>query len=322
MPDAELLREARAGRLRQPAVLDVQVARMLRDPKSAALVENFAGQWLQFKNIDVVRPDMERFPQFDDGLRLAMRRETELFIQDVVRNDRSVLDLLTANDTFVNERLARFYGIPNVTGPEFRRVDISGTPRGGGILSQASVLTVSSYSTRTSPVLRGKWILENLLNAPPPAPPPGVPPLDESKAGQSATLRKQMEEHRKNAVCASCHSRMDPLGFGLENFNAIGAWRTEDGKFPVDASGALPDGRSFSGPAELKTLLKQDRDIFTRAVTEKLLIYALGRGLERYDRPTAGAIAAQVASHDYRFSALVTGIVNSLPFQKRGDAAK
>ena len=301
----------------QPSLLKAQVLRMLRDPKSSRLVENFAGQWLQFKNIDVVRPDLERFPQFDDGLRQAMRRETELFIEDLVRNDRSILDLLDANYTFVNERLARFYGIPGVTGPDFQRVDVSGTERGGGILSQASVLTVSSYSTRTSPVLRGKWVLENLLNAPPPAPPPGVPPLDDSKTGQSATLRMQMEEHRKNPACASCHSKMDPLGFGLENFNAIGEWRTEDGKFPVDASGVLPDGRSFRTPAELKVLLKQDRDIFARALTEKLLIYALGRGLERYDRPTVAGITAQLPSEEYRFSTLVLGIVNSLPFQMR-----
>jgi hypothetical protein len=321
MPDAELLREARLGRLRQTAVLNAQVVRMLRDAKASALVENFAGQWLQFKNIDVVRPDLERFPMFDDGLRQAMRRETELFIQDIIRNDRSFLDLLDANYTFVNERLARFYGIPGISGPEFRRVDVSGTERGGGVLAHASVLTVSSYSTRTSPVLRGKWILENLLNAPPPAPPPGVPPLDEAKAGQSATLRQQMEEHRKSPACASCHSRMDPLGFGLENFNAIGAWRTEDGKFPVDASGALPDGRSFRTPAELKGLLKQDRDVFARALTEKLLIYALGRGLERYDRPTVAGIVAQLPAKDYRFSALVSGIVDSLPFQMKSGAA-
>ncbi len=317
MPDAELLNAARQGRLRQPSVLKAQVQRMLRDPKASALVENFAGQWLQFKNIDVVRPDLERFPQFDDGLRQAMRRETELFIEDLIRNDRGILNFLDADYTFLNERLARFYGIPGITGPEFRRVDVSGTERGGGILSQASVLTVSSYSTRTSPVLRGKWVLENLLNAPPPAPPPGVPPLDDSKTGQSATLRMQMEEHRKSPVCASCHSRMDPLGFGLENFNAIGAWRTEDGKFPVDASGVLPDGRSFKTPAELKVLLKQDRDTFARALTEKLLIYALGRGLERYDRPTVAEITAQLPSGEYRFSTLVLGIVSSLPFQMR-----
>jgi hypothetical protein len=317
MPDRELLDAARLGKLRQPAALRAEVIRMLRDPKSSALVENFAGEWLQIRNVDVVRPDLERFPQFDDGLRQAMRRETDTFIQDLIHNDRSILNLIDADYTFVNERLARFYGITGVTGPEFRRVDVSNTARGGGILSQASVLTVSSYSTRTSPVLRGKWVLENLLNAPPPAPPPGVPPLDDSKTGRSASLRQQMEEHRKNPTCASCHSRMDPLGFGLENFNAIGAWRTEDGNFPIDASGKLPDGRTFRTPAELKALLKQDRDVFARAMTEKLLIYALGRGLERYDRPTVTAITGQLPAQDYRFSALVMAIVNSLPFQNR-----
>ena len=317
MPDEELLNSARLGKLCHPTELNSQVIRMLRDPKASALVENFAGQWLQFKNIDVVRPDLERFPVFDEGLRQAMRRETELFIEDIVRNDHSVLDLLDAKYTFVNERLARFYSIPNVTGPEFRRVDVSGMERGGGILSQASILTISSYSTRTSPVLRGKWVLENLLNAPVPAPPPGVPTLDESKSGLTASLRTQMEEHRKNTTCASCHSRMDPLGFGLENFNAIGAWRTEDGKFPVDASGTLPDGRTFRTPAELKVLLRQDRDVFARALTEKLLIYAVGRGVERYDRPTIAEIAARLPAQDYKFSTLVSGIVNSLPFQMR-----
>jgi hypothetical protein len=226
------------------------------------------------------------------------------------------MELLDANYTFLNERLARFYGIPGVTGPDFRRVDVSGTPRGGGVLAHASVLTVSSYSTRTSPVLRGKWILENLYNAPPPAPPPGVPPLEEAKAG-AGTLRQQMEEHRKNPACASCHASMDPLGFGLENFNAIGAWRTEDGKFPVDASGSLPDGRSFQTPSELKALLKADREAFVRGLTEKLLMYAIGRGIERYDRPAVAAIAASLQSRDYKFSELVLGIVNSLPFQMR-----
>ena len=246
-----------------------------------------------------------------------MRRETELFIDNIFRNDGSVIELLDANYTFLNERLARFYGIAGVSGPDFRRVDVSGTPRGGGILAQASVLTASSYSTRTSPVLRGKWILENLLNAPPPAPPADVPPLDATKAGESGTLRQQMEEHRKNPACASCHSRMDPLGFGLENFNAIGAWRTEEGKFPVDASGSLPDGRSFHGPAELKAILKADRDPFVRCITEKLLTYALGRGLERYDRPIVTEIAAKLPARDYRFSQLVLEIVNSLPFQMK-----
>jgi hypothetical protein len=316
-PDAELLRVASESRLKQPAVLSAQVRRMLRDAKSRALVENFAGQWLQFKNIDVMKPDLERFPVFDESLRLAMRRETELFIENIIREDGSVLEFLDANYTFLNERLARFYGIPGVTGPEFRRVDVSATNRGGGILSHGSILTVSSYSTRTSPVLRGKWILENLLNAPPPPPPPSVPALDDTKVGQAGTLRQQMEEHRKNPACASCHSRMDPLGFGLENFDAIGSWRTEDGKFPVDASGALPDGRSFKTPAELKALLKQEKEAFIRGLTEKLLTYALGRGVERFDRPVVAAITTRLPAHNYRFSQLVMEIVNSMPFQMR-----
>jgi hypothetical protein len=316
-PDAELLRLAGARQLKLPAVLDAQVRRMLKDVKSQALVENFAGQWLQFKNIDVLRPDGEKFPQFDEFVRDSMRRETELFIDNIFRNDGSILEILDADYTFLNERLARFYGIKGVTGPEFRRVDMSGTQRGGGILAQGSILTISSYSTRTSPVLRGKWILENLLNAPPPPPPPSVPALDDTQVGQSASLRQQMEAHRKNPVCASCHSRMDPLGFGLENFDAIGSWRTEDGKFAVDATGSLPGGRSFNGPKELKALLKEDRDAFVRGVTEKLLTYALGRGLERFDRPVVASIAAKLPARNYRFSELVIGIVNSLPFQNR-----
>jgi hypothetical protein len=290
---------------------------MLRDPKSFALVENFGGQWLQFRNIDVVRPDPGQFPAFDDSLRLAMRRETELFLDSLVRNDGSLLEILDARYSFLNERLARFYGIPGITGPEFRRVDMSQTTRGGGVLAHGSLLTVTSYSTRTSPVLRGKWILETLLNAPPPAPPPGVPPLEEAKAGTNATLRQQMDAHRKNPACSSCHSRMDPLGFGLENFNAIGSWRTQDGTAPVDSSGSLPDGRSFRTPGELKQILLADRGAFVRGVTEKMLIYALGRGLEPYDRPTVASIVKEVEAKDYRFSAQVTAIVESLPFQMR-----
>ena len=316
-PDAELLRLAGERRLKQPTVLAAQVRRMLRDPKSRALVENFAGQWLQFRNIDAMKPDGERFPDFDESLRHSMRRETELFVESIVRQDGSILSFLDANYTFLDERLARFYGVPGVTGPEFRRVDMTGTNRGAGILAQGSILTISSYSTRTSPVVRGKWILENLLNAPPPPPPPSVPALDDTKVGQSASLRQQLEAHRKNPTCASCHSRMDPLGFGLENFDAIGAWRTEDGNFPVDASGSLPGGRSFTGPIELKALLKEDRDAFVRGLTEKLLTYALGRGLERFDRPAVATITAKLPSQDYRFSELVLGIARSLPFQMR-----
>ncbi len=317
MPDAELMRVAGQGRLRRPAVLEAQVRRMLKDPKSSALVENFGGQWLQFRNIDVVRPDSEKFPQFDESLRRSMRRETELFFDHIVRQDRSILEFLDAPYTFLDERLARFYGVPGVSGAEFRQVDVSGTKRGGGLLAQASILTISSYATRTSPVLRGKWILENLLNAPPPPPPPAVPALDDTKIGQSMTMRQQLEEHRKNPVCASCHSKMDPLGFGLENLNAIGAWRDEDGKLPIDASGSLPGGREFKGPVQLKSLLLQDRDAFVAGVTEKLLIYALGRGLERYDRPVLGAIQRKLAAADYRFSQLVLEIVNSYPFENR-----
>ena len=246
-----------------------------------------------------------------------MRRETELFLENVIQNDRSVLELLDADYTFLNERLARFYGIAGVMGPEFRKVDMSKSSRGGGVLAHASVLTVSSYSTRTSPVLRGKWILENLLNAPPPPPPPSVPPLDDSKIGSTGTLRQQMEVHRKNPACASCHSLMDPLGFGLENFNAIGAWRTEDGKFPVDAKGTLPDGKSFSNPRELKAILKTNRDPFIAGLTEKLLTYALGRGLERFDKPAMAAIARNATDQEFKFSALILAIVNSLPFEER-----
>jgi len=317
MPDEELMRVAGERRLRQPAVLEAQVRRMLKDEKARALVQNFAGQWLQFRNIDVVHPDPQKFPDFDESLRHSMKRETELFAENIIRQDSSVLDFLDADYTFLNERLARFYGIPGITGPEFRRVDMSGTKRGGGVLAQAGILTISSYATRTSPVLRGKWILENLLNAPPPPPPPAVPALDDTKVGESASLRQQMEAHRKSAVCASCHSKMDPLGFGLENLNAIGQWRDVDGKFPVDASGSLPGGRSFQGPNELKTLLLSDRDAFVAGLTEKLLTYALGRGLERFDRPALKSIEAALPSQKYRFSQLVLGVVNSLPFQMK-----
>ncbi len=320
-PDAELLWLAAGDQLRKPAVLAAQVQRMLRDPKSKALVENFAGQWLQFKNIDVMKPDPERFKDFDESLRYAMRRETEHFLQNIVSRDGSVLDILDADYTYLNERLARFYGIPGITGPEFRRVDMSKNQRGGGILAHASILTISSYSTRTSPVLRGKWILENLLNAPPPPPPPSVPALDDTKVGQSASLRQQMEAHRKSPACASCHARMDPLGFGLENFDAVGAWRDVDGKFPVDASGSLPGNRLFHGPVELKKLLKNDRDAFVRGLTDKLFTYALGRGLERYDRALVAAMADKAPSQNYRFSQLVLEIVNSYPFQMRRNSS-
>jgi len=317
MPDDELLGLADNRALRKPDVLTAQVRRMLKSEKAQALVENFGGQWLELRKLESAKPDRERFPEFEEYLRMSMRRETEIFFEYIVRQDRAVTDFIDADYTFLNERMARFYKIPNVTGTEFRKVSLAGNAQRGGVLTQASVLTVSSYATRTSPVLRGKWILDNILNAPPPPPPPDVPNLDEAKIGSSMTLRQQLEEHRKNATCAACHSRMDPLGFGLENFNAIGQWRVQDGKFPVDSSGTLPDGRSFEGPQALKDILKGDRDAFTRGLTEKLLTYALGRGPERYDRPVIKRIAARVAANEYRFSSLALEIVNSLPFQYR-----
>ena len=320
MPDASLRHAADTGTLRNPAVLAAQVKRMLRDPKSNALAENFGGQWLQFRALESVTRDRERFPDFEDYLRYSMRRETELFVEDVIRQDRKVLDFIDGKYSFVNERLARHYGIPDVTGPEFRRVDLSGTPR-GGVLTQASVLTVSSYATRTSPVLRGRWVLDNLLDAPPPEPPPDVPNLNESEIGTAASMREQLELHRKDPTCASCHRRMDPLGFGLENFDAVGAWRTKDGKFPIDATGTLPDGRSFNGPEELRSILRADHQAFEHCLTAKLLTYALGRGLERYDKRTVSGIVGRLPEREYRFSGLILEIVNSLPFQSRRAAS-
>jgi hypothetical protein len=316
MPDDALRAVADAGTLRDPAVLGAQVRRMLRDPKARALAEQFGGQWLQFRALESLTRNRERFPDFEDYLRVSMRRETELFLDYVIREDRSIFDFIDARYSFLNERLARHYGIAGVSGPEFRRVDLTGTPR-GGVLTQGSVLTVSSYATRTSPVLRGKWILDNLLNAPPPAPPADVPNLDEGTIGTAASMRKQLEAHRKDPTCASCHRRMDPLGFGLENFDAVGAWRTMDGKFPIDATGYLPDGEEFNGPDELRGILTRQRETFARALTSKLLTYALGRGLERYDTPTVKQIAARLPARNYRFSALVLEIVKSLPFQQQ-----
>jgi hypothetical protein len=316
MPDEALRRVADAGTLRNPGVLTAQVRRMLKDPKASALAENFGGQWLEFRALESTTRDRDRFPDFEDYLRLSMRRETELFVDHVIRDDRSILDFIDGRYSYVNERLARHYGIAGVTGPEFRRVDLSATPR-SGVLTHGSVLTVSSYATRTSPVLRGKWVLDNLLNAPPPPPPADVPNLDEAAIGTEASLREQLEMHRKDAICASCHRRMDPLGFGLENFDAVGAWRSMDGKFPIDATGTLPDGDSFKGPVELSAILEAEREPFARGLTSKLMTYALGRGMERYDTRTIKLIASRLPARDYKFSALVLEIVNSLPFQSR-----
>jgi Protein of unknown function (DUF1592)/Protein of unknown function (DUF1588)/Protein of unknown function (DUF1585)/Protein of unknown function (DUF1587)/Protein of unknown function (DUF1595)/Ca-dependent carbohydrate-binding module xylan-binding/Planctomycete cytochrome C len=316
-PDDELWRTAVSGSLRSGDTLDKQVRRMLRDPKAQALVENFAGQWLQLRNLRSLNPDRGRFPNFDDKLREAMIRETELFFGAVMRGDSSILDLIDSDFTYVNERLARHYGIAGIKGEQFRRVKLKGRER-GGLVTQASILTVTSNPTRTSPVKRGRWVLEQLLGTPPPPPPPNVPVLtDDSKALTAATLRLRMEQHRSKASCAVCHNKLDPLGFGLENFDAIGGWRDQDGGVTVDSSGKLPSGESFRGPGELKAVLKAHRSDFTRCLTEKMLTYALGRGLEEYDRCAVEQIVKSLESNRYRFSALVLGIVKSDPFQKR-----
>jgi mono/diheme cytochrome c family protein len=317
MPDAALSAAADRGVLRQPVVLAAQVKRMLADPRSETLGEHFAGQWLQVRALESALPDREKFPDFDHYLRTSMRRETELFVAAIVREDRSILDFLDGKFTFLNERLARHYGIDGVAGNDFRRVALPVDGVRGGVITQASVLTVSSYATRTSPVLRGRWILDNILAAPPPEPPPDIPNLDEKGVGTATSVRQQLEQHRADPTCASCHKRMDPLGFGLENFDAIGSWRTMDGTVPIDSSGTLPDGRSFSGPKELRAILRTERDAFTRAITGKLMTYALGRGLERTDRRELKKMAAAIAADRYRFSSVVLQIVNSPAFQMR-----
>jgi hypothetical protein len=321
IPDDDLLSAAAAGTLRKPAVLKAQIVRMLNDPKSSRLAENFAGQWLETRRLESIRPDPQKFPEFDDYLRFSMRRETELFFENIVHQDAPILDFLDGHYSFLNQRLAQLYQVPGVAGPEFRKVDFTRSPPAsgprGGVLTQAGVLTVSSYANRTSVVLRGKWILQELLDAAPPPPPPDVPILDEAAIGKSMSLRQQMEKHRTNPVCASCHSMMDPLGFGLENYNAIGKWRTQDGAFPVDASGKLPGGRTFTGAAELEQVLRAQAPNFATCLTRKLLTYSLGRGVESFDQPTVAAIVRRVALDHYRFSTLIFDIAASPAFQMR-----
>jgi Protein of unknown function (DUF1592)/Protein of unknown function (DUF1588)/Protein of unknown function (DUF1585)/Protein of unknown function (DUF1595) len=319
IPDDELLDVAFSGRLRQPAVLEKQVRRMLGDRRASALVTNFAAQWLYLRDLPARRPNDRFFPDFDDGLRHALSQETELFFDSIVREDRPVLDLLSANYSFINERLARHYGIPDVYGSDFRRVSFpEGSPR-GGLLGQGSILTLTSYSTRTSPVVRGKWILENILGTPPPPPPPNVPPLkDGAEAGKVLSMRERMVRHRGNPVCASCHARMDPLGFALENFDAIGRWRADsEGGEPIDATGTLPDGTAFQGLFGLRRALVARPDQFVTTFTEKLLTYAVGRDLGYYDAPAVRAIVHGSAADQHRFAAVVLGIVKSRPFQMR-----
>jgi hypothetical protein len=317
MPDAELFHHAVHKTLGQRKVLSAQVRRMLRDPKARALAENFAGQWLQTRGLRDIAPDPGSFPAFDETLRSAMIRESECFFDAIVREDRSILDFLDADYAFVNERLARHYGIAGVHGDAFRRVRLTGMSR-GGMLTQAGVLTITANPTRTSPVKRGKWILENILGAPPPPPPPGAGDLrDDRPARLSGSLRQRMEQHRANPDCASCHRRMDPLGFGLENFDAVGAWRDREGELPIDASGTLPGGVSFRGPAELRAVLKNRPNAFARCFTEKMLTYALGRGLDRRDRRCVDDIVRKLTRREYRFSALILAIVFSESFQER-----
>jgi mono/diheme cytochrome c family protein len=322
MPDEELLSLAERRRLSLPHVLDAQLTRMIADPKVAAMAENFAGQWLEVRNLDSIKPDPQKFPAWTPELRDAMKAETQMFFLEVLRGNRPISEFIDARYTFLNELLATHYGIEGVTGPEFRRVELTTSER-GGLLSHGSVLAVSSYPTRTSVVIRGKYILQNILGTPPPPPPPDVPALDEQAVGTTASLRKQMETHRTNAICASCHSRMDPLGFALENYDAIGKWRTMDGGFPVDSSGVMSGGKKFSSPAEMRQILSQRLPEFSRTLTEKLLIYALGRGLQRYDKPTVRAITTRVEASGYGFQTLVREVVRSLPFQsRRGEAGK
>lgn len=316
MPDDTLFALAAKGELRKPGVIEAQVKRMLADPKAKALTDNFAAQWLNLRMIPALEPDKKTYPKFNPSLKKAMVRETELFFEHILKEDRSVLEFLDSDWTFLNNELADHYGIKGVVGSDFRKVHLTDRNR-GGVLTQASVLTLTSNPTRTSPVKRGKWILENILGTPPPPPPPNVPELEEKGGELKGSLRERMEKHRTNALCASCHQKMDPLGFGLENFDGVGAWRTMDGKFKIDPSGELPGGLKFAGPAELRKILLGRSDQFRRNLSEKLLTFALGRGLEYYDKCVVDDIVKYVTANQDRFSALAIGVVKSDAFQKR-----
>jgi hypothetical protein len=318
IPDDELLDLASRRKLSDPVVLEQQVRRMLADSRSQALVTNFAAQWLYLRNLAAASPDPRLFPDFDDNLRQAFRRETELFVESIVREDRNVLDLLRANYTFLNERLARHYGIPNVYQSAFQRVTLDTDSGRGGLLGHGSILTLTSYANRTSPVLRGKWILDNILGMPPPSPPENVPPLgDNNASGKAPSMRERMARHRSSPACAGCHQLMDPIGLSMENFDAIGRWRTRENGVPIDAAGGLPDNSTFESIAGLRQALLSRSDLFVTALTEKLLTYALGRGVEYYDAAAVRAITRYGAMNDYRFSSLIVGIAKSIPFQMR-----
>ena len=317
IPDDELRAAAAAGELRTDSGLRRQVRRMLADERSRSLVDNFAAQWLHLRNLASVRPDMRLFPDFDDNLRQAFRRETELLLDSVMRGDRSVLELLSADYTFVNERLAKHYGIPNVYGTRFRRIELGGDSVRGGLLRQGSILTVTSYATRTSPVIRGKWILENILGMPPPPPPANVPELEEATISGKLSVRERLAEHRADPACSGCHNPMDPLGFALENFDAVGRWRQTDGNEPIDPSGQLVDGTHVEDADGLESALLHRGDLFAGLIAEKLLTFALGRGVEHFDAPAIRSVVRMAAEDDYRFSTLVLGIAESTPFQMR-----
>ncbi len=317
IPDEELLGLAESGQLHEPKILEQQVRRMLKDSRSRSLTENFAGQWLHLRNLDSITPDLRLFPDFDDNLRQAFRRETELFFQSVLNEDRSIRDLLRADYSFLNERLAKHYQVPHIYGSRFRRVKLPAESHRGGLLRQGSVLTVTSYATRTSPVIRGHWVLANILGSPPPPPPANVPTLKENTVAVNLTMRERLAEHRENAACARCHNLMDPIGLALENFDALGRWReTETGK-PIEAQGGLPDGSEFVGVNGLEEALLKRPELFAHTLTEKLLTFALGRGVANFDAPAVRQIVQQAKSEDYRLSAIILGITKSVPFQMR-----
>jgi hypothetical protein len=320
IPDEELLAVAERGELHRPEELARQARRMLADPRSRSLVSGFAGQWLHLRNLDSITPDGRLFPDFDDNLRQAMRRETELLFDEVMRRDRSVTELIKPDHAWLNERLAKHYGIPNIYGTRFRRVEMGTGGERGGLLRQGSILTVTSYATRTSPVLRGKWILENLIGMPPPPQPPNVPALEDNTVSASLPMRERLAQHRANPACASCHKLMDPVGFALENFDAVGRWRTTEEGRPVDAAGGAPDGSEFVGVGGLEEALVKRPEMFVGTLTEKLLTFALGRGVEYYDGPAVRRIVREARGKDFRFSALIEAIVTSTPFRMRSSS--
>jgi len=317
LPDDELLDAAESGQLTTPEGMTTQARRMLADSRSQALVDNFAGQWLYLRNLDSITPDSRLYPDFDDNLRQAMRKETELLFQNMLREDRSVLDLLQSDHTYLNERLAKHYGIPHIYGERFRKVALDSNSNRGGLLRHGSILTVTSYATRTSPVLRGHWVMKNLLGTPPPPPPPDVPALEDNAIDEDLPVRERLAEHRANPACASCHNSMDPIGFAFENFDAVGRWRTQESGQPVDSKGALPDGTTFEGIAGLEAGLLKRPELFARTFVEKLFTYALGRGIEPGDSPAVRQIVRGATKDNYQFSSIILHMLDSDPFTMR-----